>query len=95
MWELRRSPRSDADLIRDSRYCSQRVFQLNLLLDGTNCESATIWLRTLDGVLVSRMTRPWVGEVARMEGLARPADFSEQWEGYLAEVAQRRRQLGR
>ena len=94
-WELRRSPRTTSDLIRDSQYCSQRVFQLNLLLDGDNREAANIWVRTIDGVLTSRMTRPWVGEMGRLEGFAEPGDFSEPWETYLEEVAQRRRQRDR
>jgi hypothetical protein len=94
-WELRRSARPAADLIRDSRYCWQRVFQLNLLLDGASHESATIWLRTVGGVLLSRMTRPWVGEIARLEGFAQPSDFSHQWESHLEAVAQRRRQMGK
>jgi hypothetical protein len=34
-WELRRSPRPDTDLIGDSQYCSQRLFQFNLLLDDS------------------------------------------------------------
>jgi hypothetical protein len=92
-WELRRSPRLDGDLIRDSRFCSQRVFQFNLVLDGDNREAASIWIRTVDDVLVSRISRPWVGEFGRVEGFAQPEDFSPQWEAYLDDVAQRRRQM--
>jgi hypothetical protein len=93
-WELRRSPRSNSDLIYGSQCCSQRVFQLNLLLDGDNREAASIWIRTINGILVSRMSRPWAGEIGRLEGFAQPTDFLEQWETYLLEVAQRRRQMG-
>lgn len=94
-WELRRSPRPEADLIRDSRLCSQRVFQFNLLLDGSNREAASIWIRTIDDVLISRMGRAWVDNVDQMEGFATPDDFSHHWETYLSEVAQRRRQMGK
>jgi hypothetical protein len=94
-WELRRSPRPDADLIRDSRYCSQRLFQFNLPLDGDNREAASVWIRTTDDVLVSRMSRPWVGDFGHMEGFAQPEDFSQQWEAYLGEVARRRRGMVR
>lgn len=92
-WELRRSPRLDGDLIRDSRFCSQRVFQFNLVLDGDNREAASIWIRTVDDLLVSRISRPWVGEFGRVEGFGQPEDFSPQWEAYLDDVAQRRRQM--
>jgi hypothetical protein len=94
-WELRRSPGPDTDLIRDSRYCSQRLFQFNLLLDGGNREAASVWIRTIDDVLVSRMSRPWVGDFGHMEGFAQPEDFSQQWKAYLGEVAQRRRGMGK
>jgi hypothetical protein len=93
-WELRRSPRPDAALIRDSRLCSQRVFQFNLLLDSSNKEAASIWIRTFNDVLISRMSRAWVDNVGQMEGFANPGDFSRQWETYLSEVAQRRREMG-
>ncbi|GIH14958.1 hypothetical protein [Rugosimonospora africana] len=94
-WELRRSPRAEGDLIRDSRLCSQRVFQFNLVLDGESRESASIWIRTVDGVLVSRISRLFVGEFGRMEGFAQPEDFFPQWETHLDEVARRRRDLGK
>jgi hypothetical protein len=94
-WERRRSPRSDTDLIHDSQYCSQRLLQFNLLLDGGNREAASVWIRTIDDVLVSRMSRPWAGDFGHMEGFAQPEDFSQQWEAYLGEVAQRRRGTGK
>ena len=80
---------------RDSRLCSQRVFQFNLVLDGDNREAASIWIRAVDDTLVSSIRRPWVGEFGRVEGFAPPEDFSPQWEAYLDEVAQRRRQRRR
>jgi hypothetical protein len=95
-WELRRAPAADSELITGSRLCSQRLYQLNLLLDGDSRESASIWLRTKDGRTVSRLVRPWPGgELARWEGVASPDDFVHPWETYLAEVAQRRRQRDR
>lgn len=95
-WEVRRSPGPDQDLISGSRLCSQRLYQLNLLLDGHSREVASIWLRTRNGRTVSRLTRRWPGgELARHEGIAHPDDFLAPWESYLAEVAQRRRQRGR
>jgi hypothetical protein len=95
-WELRRTPGPDSELISGSRLCSQRLYQLNLLLDGHSREGASIWLRTRDGRTVSCLVRPWPGgELARLEGVAGPGDFGEHWESYLTEVAQRRRQMGR
>jgi hypothetical protein len=95
-WELRRSARPDSDLIEDSQLCSQRLYQLDLVLDGNSREAASIWLRTRNGHITSRFVRPWPsGELARHEGLAQPGDFAEPWEAYLAAVAQRRREMGR
>lgn len=90
IWELRRSPRTDSDLILGSRYCSQRLFQFKFVLDGVSKESASILIRSINGVVVSRFSRDWpIGEVARLEGFARPDDFAIQWQTYLAEVANR------
>ena len=94
-WELRRSPLPERELLDGARYCSQRLFQFNLVLDGASRESASIWLRNTDSGLVSRLSLPWVGEVARLDGVARPEDFAHPWETHLAEVAQRRRQMGK
>ncbi len=86
----------DSELITGSRLCSQRLYQFNLLLDGDGRESASIWLQTRNGRTVSRLVGPWpVGELARCEGVAGPGDFEDPWESHLAEVAQRRRQMGR
>jgi hypothetical protein len=95
-WELRRAPGADSELITGSCLCSQRLYQLNLLVDGNSRESASIWLRTRDGRTVSRLVQTWpVGELARREGVASPGDFEDRWESFLAEVAQRRREMGR
>src|ERR1039457_5665129 len=95
-WELRHAAGSDAELISDSRLCSQRLYQLDLILDGRSREGASIWLRTRNGRTVSQFARPWPGgELARHEGVARPEDFEDPWEAYLASVAQRRREMGR
>ncbi len=95
-WELRRAPRPDADLVRDSRLCSQRLYQLNLVLDGRSSEGASIWLRTRNGQLTSRLVRPWPGrELARRDGIAHPGDFAEPWDASLESVAERRRAMGR
>jgi hypothetical protein len=96
IWQLQRAPRTDAELIEASQWCSQRVYQFNLTLDGDSREAASIWIRTKKGALVSRITRPWpIGEVARMEGFSKPSDFAQQWETYLDEVSHRRRQMGK
>jgi hypothetical protein len=95
-WELRRASRPDSELISGSRLCSQRLYQLNLLLDGQTREGASIWLRTRDGRTVSRLVRPWPGgELARREGISDVASFSDHWESCLAEIAQRRQEKGR
>ena len=95
-WELRRSPRPDAELVHDSRLCSQRLYQLNLVLDGRSREGASIWLRTRNGHLTSRLIRPWPGgELARRDGIANRGDFAQPWETYLAGMAERRSKMGR
>ncbi|MEY9934140.1 hypothetical protein ABH926_008804 [Catenulispora sp. GP43] len=94
-WELRCCRKAQSTLIRDSRLCSQRLYQFNLVLDGESREAASVWLRTSRGHTYSRMTRNWVGELARCDGLAAPDDFLGEWERYVHEVADRRRSMGK
>ncbi len=94
-WELRRSPKEHSALIEDSKLCSQRLYQFNLVLDGTSSESASVWLRTVDGRTTCRMTRAWVGEVANHDGLASAEHFFDVWEQYVGEVAARRRAMNK
>jgi len=95
VWETRRSPKADATLIEDSELCSQRLYQFNLVLDGQSRESASVWLRTVDGRTTTRMERPWVGAVRSRDGLAAPEDFLAGWEEHVASVAARRRAMGK
>jgi hypothetical protein len=95
VWEIRRSPKRDATLIEGSRLCSQRLHQFNLVLDGRSRESASVWLRTIDGRTSSRMERPWAGGIGSRDGLAAPEDFFVGWEEHVASVAARRQAMGK
>ena len=90
-WELPRSPRAADELIRGARLCSQRLYQFNLALDGDSQEAASVWLRMINGKLISRMTRTWTGEWARRPGLVQPGSCDQPWQAHLDEVAERRR----
>lgn len=94
-WELRRSPKPDSVLMGGSELCSQRLYQFNLVLDAESSESASVWLRTVDGQTTSYLKRSWVGTVASRAGLAQPEDFFDVWEQHVAEVAHRRRVMGK
>jgi hypothetical protein len=95
VWELRCSPRDDAALLEGSKLCSQRLYQFNLVFDGQSRESASVWLRTVDGRTTSRMDRTWAGAVGSRDGLAALEDFLVCWEGHVATVAARRRAMGK
>jgi len=77
------------------KLCSQRLYQFNLVLDGQSRESASVWLRTVDGRTTTRMERPWVGAVRSRDGLAAPEDFLVGWEEHVASVAARLRAMGK
>jgi hypothetical protein len=92
-WKLRRSPRPLDDIIRGSRYCSQRLFQYNLTLDGADKATASIWIRTTNRATTSyfRFEWSWGNEPVSVDGIASPEDFADVWNTYLAGVAERRR----
>jgi hypothetical protein len=94
-WETRRNPKSESTLIEASKLCSQRLYQFNLILDGRSRESASVWLRTVDGRTTSFMERPWAGGIGSRDGLASPGDFLDDWEDHVAAVAARRQAMGK
>lgn len=90
-WQLRRSPRSDTDLLTASTLCSQRVYQYDTTHDGDTSETASLWLRTRDGDTYSVLRSTVLGsELARHPGLATPDDVTDAWEQHLAEITERR-----
>lgn len=94
-WNLRRSPRPLDEIIHGSRYCSQRLFQYNLILDGTDKETASIRIRTINGSTTTCFRFQWpLGEPTQIDGIAGPDDFAVPWNTYLAGVAERRRRAG-
>lgn len=94
-WEVRRTTRSNEELLTASRYCSQLLFDYTLHLDGQSSTSASALLRTRRGITQSRLTRPWAGTVATIDGIAEPGDFAPAWQDYCHGVAQRRIEMGR
>ncbi|MEY9891719.1 hypothetical protein ABIA31_005387 [Catenulispora sp. MAP5-51] len=95
VWELRRNPEAVPDLVAGSRLCSQRLYQFNFVFDGQSSESASVWLRTAEGRTTARLDRDWVGTFATLDGVPSAEDFFEVWEAYVAEVAARRREMGK
>jgi len=94
-WELRQSPKAIDVLVERAALCSQRLYQFNLVLDGSSREAASVWLRYRRGSLQSTMTRLWAGAVAARPGVAQPEDFFGSWNEYVEGVAERRLKRGK
>ena len=94
-WELRMNPTPIDQLIEASRFCSQRLFQYNLILDGSNTEQATVWVRTRRGMTVSSfVTGPFSKTRIEAPEVATTLTFHQQWDRLVEGVATRRREMG-
>lgn len=93
-WQIRSTEVEEQTLIDHSALCSQRLFEFSVHLDGTDGVCATAFVRTRDGRTRTHLTRPWVGIVASVDGIAAPGSFAAQWDGYCREVVARRQEMG-
>jgi hypothetical protein len=89
-WELRVNPKPMAELVDASRFCSQRLFQYNLVLDDGSREHRSVWLRTRNGRCRSTFAGPWVGASATHDGVATAETFADDWYSAVSAVARRR-----
>lgn len=95
-WAVRTTDRPASTTLAASAFCSQRLFDFILRLDGEESVSASALLRTREGRTRTHLTMPWwVGVVASVDGVAGPDDFAGHWDEYCREVAQRRREMGK
>lgn len=94
-WEVRVNPRSATELVDGSALCSQRLLQYNLILDGSNREHASVWLRTRRGRTSSVfVTGLFAGHRLETEGIADGATYADRWLSSVEAVANRRREMG-
>lgn len=94
-WAVRASPATTDELVQWSRFCSQRLFDFHLDLDGESPVSSTCCLRTRNGVPTSLLGRSWVGAYDSVDGVAELDELIPAWERYCREVAERRREMGK
>jgi hypothetical protein len=93
--QVRGNPRKLDDLVRDAALCSQKLLQFAAELDGSASVSWTLDLRVRAGLAQSRL-RGYFGNVEkRYEGIATLADVRPDIEGWLRDVAARRRAMGK
>lgn len=93
--QVRRNPLSTDDLTRNAKYCSQRVLDVATELDGRSSTYWTVSLRVRDGVLKCSLRSYFGKEDQRYDAIPSLADIRPQIDGWLAEVLQRRKKMGK
>ena len=83
-------------MVGRSKLCSQILFQYDLTLDGDTKPSYAGMLRTIRGKPVTRLQGGlFYRELLAVEGVGAESGFRPAFSNYVAEVAERRRQMGK
>ena len=95
-YELRRNPRTLAEIIKASKLCSQKLFQFYLMLDGKRTPSYAAELRTIRGESTTRLRAGWPHpDLVTGQGVAGVEDLMPAWNRYVLKVADRRKEMGK
>ncbi|MGI4871938.1 MAG: hypothetical protein ACRYFX_12270 [Janthinobacterium lividum] len=92
--QVRRNPLPTEQLIASARYCSQTLLEFALELDGEASVTNTLTLAHSNGQLTSSFRGFFGRQEAGFEGVATLADVQPYLEKYMAEVAERRQEMG-
>lgn len=93
--DVRTNPRPLVELIAASELCSQKLFQFGLTLDGEWDPMYAAELRTVRGKPVTRLRARGYPDLLTVQGVAKVEDVLSAWKQYVAEVAARRRKMGK
>lgn len=84
------------ELLDRSRLCSQSLFQYSMTLDGATKPSYAAKLRSIRGRPMTRLRGGlFYRDLLPVEGVGTEAEFRHAFEGYVREVAERRRKMGK
>jgi hypothetical protein len=94
-WELLANPESNQRLVANSRLCSQRALQYNLVLDGRSKERASVWIRTRHERTTSSFVTGYLSiNRVEVDGVADARTFLDHWLSRVEAVSERRRTMG-
>lgn len=93
--QVRINPRPLEELIMNAQYCSQKLFQFALELEGRASVNHTVVLFYRNGKLTSSLRGYFGGQIVEFEGIATLEDVKPFIERDMLEVYERRKAMGK
>ena len=82
-------------ILEDAKLCSQKLLQFAPVLDGNARPGCTVSVRVRHGTVKSYLRKNFSSDLATFEGVAGLQDARPYVEEWLAQIAQRRREMGK
>ncbi|OYD42910.1 hypothetical protein [Sphingobacterium cellulitidis] len=93
--QIRTNPKSQDKLISDAIFCSQKLLEFALELDGNASVDHSFILSYRNGKLTSSLKGYFGKQIAEFNGVAKFEDVKPYIDNYMKEVSDRRKQLGK
>ena len=93
--QIRRNPKTNEELISNSIFCSQKLMEFVLELEGNVSVSNSLILSNRNGKLISSLKGYFGTEIVEFDGIANFADIKPYIEKYMNEVYKRRKAMGK
>jgi len=93
--QVRVNTNHTSDIIANSAYCPQKLFEFALELDGRTSVNNTVIITSHQGKVVSRL-RGYLGDlIAEFNGVATLEEVKPHVEKYMSEIYERRKAMGK
>lgn len=93
--QIRRNDKTDDELIYNAKFCSQKLIEFALELDGRASVNNSLILSYRNGKLISSLRDYFGRQIVEFGGLAKLSEVKPYIEKYIREVYERRRAKGK
>jgi hypothetical protein len=93
--QVRINSKPKEKLIADAKFCSQKIMEFALELDGTSSVNNSLILSHRNGKLISSLRDYFGKEIMVFDGMAKLMDVKSCIDRYMGEVYDRRKAMGR
>jgi hypothetical protein len=93
--QIRTNPKPQDKLVLDAKFCSQKLIEFALELDGRASVDNSLILSYRNGKLISCLRGYFGKQIVEFEGIAKFEDVKPYIDKYMKEVYERRKQMGK
>jgi hypothetical protein len=91
--QIRKNPKSEEELVYSAQFCSQKLFEFALELDGKARVGNTVFLSNRNGKIISTLRGYYGRQTVKFDGIASLEQVKPFIEKYTEEVYERRKEL--